>query len=102
MFVRLAQENSIMFLIVHHIKKQEGVGAVPKKPSLNDLKGSGSVKDDPEAVIMLSEPEKGQVEVDILKNKGEMGSRIYEFNLGTGRMGRDITETRKATSLSDF
>lgn len=102
MLVRLAQENSIIFLLVHHIRKQEGVGAIPKKPSLNDLKGSGSVKDDPEAVIMLSEPDKGQIEVDILKNKGEMGSRIYEFNLGTGRIGRDITETRKATSLDDF
>lgn len=104
MFVRLAQEHNLMFLVVHHIKKQEGVGAIPKKPTLNDLKGSGSVKDDPEAVIMLSEPDKGQVEVDILKNKGEMGSRIFEFNVATGRIGSDITDTRikKATSLDDF
>ena len=92
MFIRLAQEHGIRFLIVHHIRKQEGVGAIPKKPSLNDLKGSGSVKDDPEAVIMLSEPEDGQIEIDILKNKGEMGSRIYRYNKATGRVGLDITK----------
>lgn len=89
-FKQLAQELDIIFIVVHHIRKQEGVGSVPKKPSLNDLKGSGSVKDDPECVIMLSEPEKGQLEVDILKNKGVMGSKIYWFNLGTGRIGDAI------------
>lgn len=94
MFVRLAQENQIMILLVHHIKKQEGVGAVPKKPSLNDLKGSGSVKDDPEAVIMLSEPQKGQIEIDILKNKGEMGSKVFQFNTFTGVIGDDISEKK--------
>lgn len=92
MFKQLAQELDVIFLVVHHIRKQEGVGAVPKKPSLNDLKGSGSVKDDPEAVIMLSEPDAGQIEVDILKNKGEMGSRVYYFDKSTGRMGDDITK----------
>lgn len=88
---RIGQENNMIMLVVHHIKKQEGVGAVPKKPSLNDLKGSGSVKDDPEIVIMLSEPDNGFVEVDILKNKGEMGSRIYQFNKATGVIGQDVT-----------
>ena len=89
-FKQLAQELDVIFIVVHHIRKQEGVGSVPKKPSLNDLKGSGSVKDDPECVIMLSEPEKGQLEVDILKNKGVMGSKIFFFNLGTGRIGDSI------------
>jgi replicative DNA helicase len=89
---RIGQENNMIMLVVHHIKKQEGVGAIPKKPSLNDLKGSGSVKDDPEIVIMLSEPDNGLVEVDILKNKGEMGSRIYQFNKGTGVIGKDVTD----------
>ena len=89
---RIGQENNMIMLVVHHIKKQEGVGAIPKKPSLNDLKGSGSVKDDPEIVIMLSEPDNGLVEVDILKNKGEMGSRIYQFNKSTGVVGRDVSD----------
>lgn len=95
MFKSLAQELDVIFIVVHHIRKQEGVGAIPKKPSLNDLKGSGSVKDDPEAVIMLSEPDKGFVEIDILKNKGQMGSEIFHFNLGTGRMGDKLSEIDK-------
>lgn len=90
-FKSLAQEYNILFLIVHHIKKQEGVGSTPKKPKMEDLKGSSSTYQDPEAVIMLSSPEKGQLEVDIVKNKGEMGSRIYVFNTMTGRIGKDIT-----------
>lgn len=89
---RIGQENGITPIVIHHIKKQEGVGSVPKKPSLNDLKGSGSVKDDPEIVVMLSEPDDGFVEVDILKNKGDMGSRIYKFNKGTGVVGNDVTD----------
>jgi hypothetical protein len=89
--VKICQENNIMALVLHHIKKQEGVSTVPKKPSLNDLKGSGSIKDDPEAVIMLSIPDRNQLEVDILKNKGPMGSRIYEFDTATGVIGRYIS-----------
>jgi hypothetical protein len=48
------------------------------------LKGSSSTYQDPRSVIMLSSPEKGQIEIDIVKNKGEMGSKIYNFNYGTG------------------
>lgn len=89
-FKSLAQEFNILFLIVHHIKKQSGVGGVPKKPSMEDLKGSSSTYQDPEAVIMLSSPEFGQLEVDIVKNKGEMGSKIYVFNTKTGRVGKEV------------
>ncbi|MBP7118582.1 toprim domain-containing protein [Candidatus Woesebacteria bacterium] len=101
-FKILAQELDVIFIVVHHIKKQEGVGLVPKKPSLNDLKGSGSVKDDPEAVIMLSEPEKGQIEVDILKNKGEMGSKIYGFTAATGRMDLETTFATQKEKMEWF
>lgn len=90
-FKQIAQEHGIIFIIVHHIKKQEGLGSVPKKPKMEDLKGSSATYQDPEAVIMLSEPMKGQIEVDILKNKGTMGSKIFEFNSETGRIGEDIT-----------
>ena len=92
-FKSLAQEFNILFLIVHHIKKQEGTGSVPKKPKMEDLKGSSSTYQDPEAVIMLSSPEKGQLEVDIVKNKGEMGSKIYNFNTMTGKIGLPIEYT---------
>lgn len=85
-FKSIAQELGIIFLIVHHINKPQGVGIKPKKPRKEDLKGSSSVYQDPEAVIMLSSPEHGQVEVDILKNKGMMGSKIFSFNYATGVM----------------
>jgi len=92
-FKSLAQEFNILFLIVHHIKKQEGTGSVPKKPRMEDLKGSSSTYQDPEAVVMLSSPEKGQLEVDIVKNKGEMGSKIFNFNTMTGKIGLPIEYT---------
>lgn len=89
-FKQIAQEFGIIFLVVHHIKKQEGTGAMPKKPRMEDLKGSSATYQDPEAVVMLSEPSRGQLEIDILKNKGPMGSKVFEFNLFTGKIGRDI------------
>lgn len=91
-FKSLAQEFGIIFIIVHHIKKQEGVGSSPKKPRMEDLKGSSSTYQDPEAVIMLSNPDKNLLEIDIVKNKGPMGSRMYEFNLATGKVGKDVTD----------
>lgn len=92
-FKSLAQEFNIIFIIVHHIKKQEGVGSSTKKPKMEDLKGSSSTYQDPEAVIMLSSPEKGLIEVDIVKNKGQMGSKIFEFDSATGVVGKDMTDT---------
>lgn len=97
-FKQLAQEHGIIFLLVHHIKKQEAMGRVPKKPKMEDLKGSSATYQDPEVVVMLSEPERGQLEVDVLKNKGTMGSRVFEFNLATGKIGVDITETRRTAA----
>lgn len=96
-FKQIGQEHGIIFIIIHHIKKQEGLGAVPKKPRIEDLKGSSSVYQDPEAVIMLSEPEKGQLEVNILKNKGTMGSKIFYFNLATGKIGDEVSALEQRT-----
>lgn len=96
-FKQIAQEHGIIFIIIHHIKKQEGIGTVPKKPRIEDLKGSSSVYQDPEAVIMLSEPEKGQLEVNILKNKGAMGSKIFYFNVATGKIGDEVSDVDKRT-----
>lgn len=94
-FKSLAQEFNIIFIVIHHTKKPEGSGSVPKKLKMEDLKGSSSTYQDPEAVIMLSSPEKGLLEVDIVKNKGQMGSRLYEFNSATGVVGKDVTEDNR-------
>lgn len=107
-FKSLAQEFGIIFIIIHHIKKVENAGATPKKPKMEDLKGSSSIYQDPEAVIMLSSPEKGKLEVDIVKNKGAMGSQIYEFNQATGVVGTNITnipsllKTTRQGTIDDF
>lgn len=101
-FKALAQEHNIIFIIVHHIKKQEGIGSVPKKPKMEDLKGSSSVYQDPEAVIMLSSPGKGLIEIDIVKNKGTMGSRIFDFNVATGVIGNDVTDQQINSGLEAF
>lgn len=101
MFKRLAQEYKIIFILVHHIKKPENGASISRKPRKEDLKGTATLYQDPEAVIMLSIPEKDmtQLEIDIVKNKGTMGSRIYDFNVATGVIGSDITENRKSAAL---
>lgn len=100
-FKRLAQEYSIIFILVHHIKKIENNGSITRKPRKEDLKGTSTLYQDPEVVILLSAPEKDltQIEIDVVENKGTMGSRIYEFNVETGVIGKDITETRKSKAL---
>ena len=93
-FKSLAQELGIIFIVVHHIRKPAVMGVGNKKPQMEDLKGSSSTYQDPEAVIMLSSPDKGQVEIDIVKNKGSMGSKIFPFNYSSGVIdfSREITD----------
>lgn len=105
-FKALAQEHSIVFILVHHIKKQENIGAKPKKPRLEDLKGSSSIYQDPEAVLMLYTEEKGSMEVLVEKNKGEMGGKLFAFNEASGKIktGKETEELRqmKMSPLEDF
>jgi hypothetical protein len=82
-FKSLAQEHNIIFIIVHHVKKPSNLG-IKQKLKMEDLKGSSSVYQDPEAVIMLSSPEKNEIEIDVVKNKGPMGAKIYNFNPANG------------------
>lgn len=85
-FKSLAQELQVIFLVIHHIRKPAIMGVQVRKPQMEDLKGSSSTYQDPEAVVMLSSPNRGQIEVDVVKNKGDMGSKVYEFNYGTGNI----------------
>ena len=86
----IAEQHKILILIVSHIRKIEsGNGyAKQRKPTMEDLKGSSSLYQDPEVVVMLSKPEDGKIEVDIVKNKGEMGSYFFDVNTKTGVMNR--------------
>ncbi len=85
---RVAEDNSLILLVVSHIRKTEAPGqfiAKSKKPNIEDLKGSSSLYQDPEVVVMLSETlEDNQIAVDVLKNKGSMECGVFDFNRTTG------------------
>lgn len=88
---KVAEDNGLILLIVSHIRKTEAPGqfiAKTKKPNIEDLKGSSSLYQDPEVVVMLSQSlNDDEIEVDVLKNKGEMGTGLYHFNRATGKFG---------------
>lgn len=85
---RIAEENKILFLIVTHIRKIEGAGGsqLRRKPTMEDLKGSSSLYQDPEVVVMLTKPEENIAEVNVLKNKGDMINTRFGFDVRTGRL----------------
>ncbi|NHZ84598.1 MAG: AAA family ATPase [Planctomycetia bacterium] len=83
-FKQIAQENNIIFLLVHHINKPVTKSSKPQRPRKEDLKGSSALYQDPEAVIMLYPPDDGKLEVNILKSKGDMGFKIFDFDTKKG------------------
>lgn len=91
---RVAEEHKIIIIIVSHIRKIEQAGsAISRKPCLDDLKGSSSLHQDPECVILLN-PSEEKVEVCVAKNKGKMGCQTFDFKPSTGRFSlSDVDET---------
>jgi thymidine kinase len=85
---RVAEEHGVLLLIVSHIRKIEKAGEFitkSRRPNIEDLKGSSSLYQDPEVVVMLSETEvENNIYVDVLKNKGEMGGREFYLERSTG------------------
>jgi len=99
---RIAEEFQIVIIIVTHVRKIQQMGsAVKKKPGIEDLKGSSSLYQDPECVIMLTSPDDGMLEVDVVKNKGKMSNRTYAFNRETGKIGDEV-ETKDEKATKDF
>jgi len=87
---RVAEENGIIMIIITHIRKIDNAGSLlAKKPGIEDLKGSASLYQDPECVIMLDGDGKTTMKVDVVKNKGLMGNRDFVFNESTGRLSMD-------------
>lgn len=91
---KVAIEHGIIMLVVSHLKKLDNAGGwkTPRKPCLDDLKGSSSLYQDPEAVVMLSSEEKGTLYVEVQKNKGEMCGMTYNFNERTGKITGEFDE----------
>lgn len=95
---RIAEEFKILIIIVTHIRKIEQMGSTQKKkPGIEDLKGSSSLYQDPECVIMLTSPKVGVLEVDVVKNKGKMSTKQYHFNQESGKIGEEyVSDESKA------
>lgn len=86
---RLAEQLGVIVIIVTHVRKIDDPGSTkPRKPNLDDLKGSSSLKQDPEVVAMMypTEDRRG-VTVDILKNKGPMTQKTFAVDNDTGVIG---------------
>jgi len=86
---RVAEEYGVLLIIITHIRKIEQAGTDSKrKPYMDDLKGSSSLSQDPETVIMLynEDDDKSKIVVDVMKNKGEMSKKTYNLNKATGKM----------------
>jgi hypothetical protein len=91
-YKRLAEELGVIFIVVTHLKKRENV---KERPHLNDLKGSSSLSQDPECVVLLSselDTEDGgtsTITVDVAKNKGTMGAYKFGVTNDTGVLDHD-------------
>ncbi len=89
----LAMECKVIMIVITHIRKIEQAGAVSsRKPNIEDLKGSSSLYQDPEAVILLSSDEVGTILVDVAKNKGEMRATKFNMNVGTGVISQYVDD----------
>lgn len=86
----LAMEAGVVMIVVTHLRKGEGGAMASKRPNIKDLKGSSSVYQDPECVVLLSSPEPGKIDVDIAKNKGKMGVHTFNVNQEIGTYGTVI------------
>lgn len=93
---RTAEENGVILLIVTHIRKIDFAGTAQesqRKPGIEDLKGSASLYQDPEVVVMLSSNSDGSLEVSIVKNKGEMTSQEFAFDAQTGKLSESLFDS---------
>ncbi len=83
---RAAEQLGVIVLIVTHVRKLDEPGNTKtRKPGMDDLKGSSSLKQDPEVVAMLYPTEDMfGITVDILKNKGPMTAKTFKINNNTG------------------
>lgn len=77
---RVAEDHGIILIIVSHVRKVEG------EANMEDLKGSSSLYNDPECVVMLKSMEGNQIRVEVAKNKGEQSFKTFDITKNTGKM----------------
>lgn len=96
----LAIEHQVMMFIVTHTRRVHTAGGEKnKKPTLHDIRGSTSVEQDSETVVMLDRTSDTEMEIDIQKNKGRMTSKVFNIDYDTGLIG---SESTKVHSLDDL
>lgn len=84
---RVAEEQGIIMIIVSHIRKIDQAGSeLQRKAGIEDLKGSASLYQDPECVVLLDGDGETEMEVRVVKNKGAMGNKLFKFKPSTGRL----------------
>lgn len=88
---RFGEDNKMLMIVVSHIKRLESGSALKRKPTLHDAKGSSSIEQDSQVVLVLSRPSESEMEVDVQKNKGPMRNGTYEINNATGKLIKEIT-----------
>lgn len=83
---RVAEENGVIIVVVTHVRKLDDPGSThQRKPNLDDLKGSSSLKQDPEVVAIVHPTlDRAGIEVDIQKNKGPMTSKTFAIDVDSG------------------
>lgn len=95
-----AIENEVMVFVVTHPRRTKQAGSEGgKKPTLDDIRGSSSVAQDSETVIILDKSSDTELEVDVQKNKGVISKRVYPVDYNTGLMG---DASKKVLTLDDF
>lgn len=76
----VAEENGIIIIVISHINR--GAVQAGSRPTLKNLKGSSSLEQDAEVVVMLYPTDDMLgLEVDVQKNKGPMMKKIYKIDL---------------------
>ena len=76
----IAEENAIIIIVISHINR--GAVQAGQRPTLKNLKGSSSLEQDAEVVVMLYPTDDMLgIEVDVQKNKGTMLKKIYKIDL---------------------
>lgn len=99
-FKRLAQELRICVVLLSQINREGGKGS---EPSVEDLKGSGDIEQDANAIIMLWRNNKDELHVKIAANRsGPAGYRqTVEFDGATStfRQGSRLVEGASVPQL---
>jgi len=102
----VAMDNNVIIIVVHHIRKLGTADASDpfagkRTPTLEDLKGSSNLYQDPECVVMLYVEKENTLTIDIQKNKGKMVKKTFPFRPETGKIIMNQDSEQKKIELAE-